>query len=131
MSGKGKNDQYSNQQASTHNSGPNSGKNSGQDSGQDSVAGPSTANIRWIDLTAEQKKKVIRMRNAESARKSRQNRREKDAGMKERWEQNEKKIEDLEKLVDQLTNEIQPKLSPESRARAESKSGSKNKDNKK
>lgn len=85
-------------------------KNAPSSSNQSSevAASSSQSSIRWIDLTEEQKKSVMRIRNAESAKRSRQNKREKEAQMKERWEENEKKIKSLEKLIEDLSNEIQP-----------------------
>lgn len=90
-----------------------SGEDKGSSSGgnemfnkQDPSTGSSSSQIRWIDLSEEQKRAVIRMRNTESARRSRQNRREKEAEMQQKWNENEKKIQDLEKLVDKLTDEM-------------------------
>lgn len=84
---------------------PNNGKSA---SDKKSNAASSSSGIRWIDLTEEQKRDVIRIRNAESARRSRQNKREKESKLESEWEDNERRIENLEKMVDDLTDRLRP-----------------------
>lgn len=83
---------------------------------------PSLTSKRWIDMTEEEKKAVIRIRNAESARRSRQNKRQRELQLKSGWEENEKRIESLEKIVDALTDELQSDQSTASKNAAASSS---------
>lgn len=62
--------------------------------------------IKWIDLTPEQKKQVIRIRNAESARRSRQKKREDRDRMERTCEENDRRIEEMERVVNELTAEL-------------------------
>ena len=65
------------------------------------------ASVRWIDLTAEQKKQVLRIRNTESARRSRERKRQQRDQIERAYEENEKKIDELESLVQSLSAELQ------------------------
>lgn len=62
--------------------------------------------LRWIDLTDAQKKEVLRIRNMEQCRKNRRRWKESDEEMKSLYDSNQKKIEELEKLVSKLSNEL-------------------------
>lgn len=62
---------------------------------------------RWIDLSDQQKADVVRLRNNASARKSRQKKKEKAQTMETRYVQNEKRIKHLEKMVDELSEQLQ------------------------
>lgn len=62
--------------------------------------------LRWIDLTEAQKKEVLRIRNMEQCRKNRKRWKETDEEMKALYDSNEKKIDELEKLVSKLSNEL-------------------------
>lgn len=62
--------------------------------------------IRWIDLSDEQKRQIIRMRNAESARRSRQRRKNQNDQIEQEYEKNERKIVELEKMVEDLSSRL-------------------------
>lgn len=62
--------------------------------------------LRWIDLTEAQKKEVLRIRNMEQCRKNRKRWKETDEEMKTLYDSNEKKIDELEKLVSKLSKEL-------------------------
>lgn len=59
--------------------------------------------FRCIDLGEEQKKQVLRMRNAESAKRSRQKKKYQRQILQRIYNENEKRIEILESSVDFLT----------------------------
>lgn len=61
-----------------------------------------------------EKKDFLRNRNAEYSRKSRQKWKESDEEIQDLYESNEKRIEDLEKLVVKLSKEMQLSNSPSS-----------------
>lgn len=62
--------------------------------------------IRWIDLTNEEKKEVYRIRNAESARKSRQKKRCDEDKLEQTHEEYERRLDRLESTVDKMTNDL-------------------------
>lgn len=62
----------------------------------------SHAQIRWIDLSEDQKKQVLRMRNAASARKSRQKRRAEEDKIEKLHDAIESRMDDLESNVEAL-----------------------------
>lgn len=62
--------------------------------------------IRWIDLSNAQKKEVLRIRNMEQCRKNRQKWKEEDIEMEDLYQKNERKIEELENLVNKLSKEL-------------------------
>lgn len=76
--------------------------------------------IRWIDLTAEQKKQVLRMRNTESARRSRDRKRQQQQTVERAYQENEKRIEELESLVQSLSAELRTPRRPSSHAQTAS-----------
>lgn len=62
--------------------------------------------IRWIDLTEAEKEQILKLRSSQGSRKNRQRWKENDKEMMELYEQNEKKIEHLERLVKQLSSQL-------------------------
>lgn len=73
------------------------------------------SSIRWIDLTEEEKKQVLRIRNADSARRSRQKKQDNQSAIEKVCEENEKRINHLEKVIRQLSDEIEEKSSSSKR----------------
>lgn len=67
----------------------------------------SSSKVRWIDLTEEQKKDVLRIRNADSARKFRAKKRDEEERVESLHNSNEKRMDRLERTVDSLTKEVQ------------------------
>lgn len=72
---------------------------------------------RWIDLTEEQKQEVFRIRNAESAKRSRQKKRDENKKMEETYAENQKRLESLEKVVEKLSSELSSQTSGTSSSR--------------
>lgn len=72
--------------------------------------------VRWIDLSEEEKKDVLRIRNAESARKSRQKKRKEEGDIEKVFKSNEKRINDLEKVLHDLSSEIKSSKSTTSKS---------------
>lgn len=64
------------------------------------------SSVRWIDLSEDEKKEVLRMRNVEQCRKNRKKWKESDEEMNSLYKSNEKKIEQLEEMVTQLSKEL-------------------------
>lgn len=62
--------------------------------------------FRWMDLTEEEKKRVHRMRNAESARRSRRKKKEGTELMEHVCQSNKIRIQNLENWVRQLYKEL-------------------------
>lgn len=75
--------------------------------------------IKWIDLTDDQKKQVLRIRNADSARRSRQKKKQHRDEVERAYEENERRIEHMERVVDELSAELRQsslkKANPRSR----------------
>lgn len=80
--------------------------------------------VRWIDLSEEEKKEVLRIRNAESARKSRQKKRQEDGDIEEVFKSNEKRIKDLEKVLHDLSSEIKSSKTASSKSTKDASSSS-------
>lgn len=66
----------------------------------------SSQQIRWIDLSNEEKQEVHRIRNAESARKSRQKKRIEENKIEEKHEEYDRRIDRLESTVDKMTKDL-------------------------
>ena len=64
--------------------------------------------IRWIDLSEEQKKEVRRMRNAESARKHRLKKKMRGPSkdLEDEYMDNERRIDELEKMVSSMNSTL-------------------------
>lgn len=78
---------------------------------------------RWIDLPEEEKREVLRRRNVDQCRKNRQKWRDNDKEMQELYDKNEKKIEQLERMAERLSAELeQAQSSSSSKSRSKSKS---------
>lgn len=66
--------------------------------------------IRWIDLSEEEKLQVRRIRNAESARRSRQKKKAaQEHEMRKVCDNNKVRLDRLEKAVHELSHDITPK----------------------
>lgn len=66
--------------------------------------------IRWIDLSEEEKREVLRIPNAESARKSREKKKlKRELGdIEEQYKSNEERIKGLEQCVTDLSGNLKP-----------------------
>lgn len=64
-------------------------------------------NVRWIDLSDDQKKDVLRKRNADSARKFRQNKKVEEERIDKIYKSNEKRMDRLDRAVHSLTQEAE------------------------
>lgn len=82
------------------------------------------SNIRWIDLSEDQKKQVLRMRNAESARKSRQKKRTEEDRIDKLHDSNENRLHSLERVVDELMVDASRRSSRKSEHASKSSKGS-------
>lgn len=67
---------------------------------------PLDLQLPWSKMSEEDKKKVFRLRNAESARRSRQKNRDEQDQMEQAYQSNQKRIEKLEKKVQDLSTEL-------------------------
>lgn len=70
------------------------------------MAPKKSSQMRWIDLSEQERKEVLRVRNMMQCRKNRKKWKECDSEMEELYHSNEKKIEQLEKLVTKLSKEL-------------------------
>ena len=67
----------------------------------------STSSIRWIDLSEDQKKELLRFRSVQNCKKNRQKWKESDEDIEKLYESNEKRIAELEKMVEQFSKELE------------------------
>lgn len=95
----------------------------GNQDGSEAPAGP--AQLRWIDMTDQQKQDVIRIRNNASAKRSRQRKREQKEKIESQYQTNERRIETLEKMVEILSQEL--KSSDDGRKKNPKREGSSSK----
>lgn len=72
----------------------------------------SKTSIRWSDLSEAQRKEVVRVRNIHQCRKNRQRWKESDEEISTLFESNEKKIEDLEKMITELSKDLEGPSNP-------------------
>lgn len=76
------------------------------------------APVRWIDLSEAEKKEVLRLRNVEQCRKNRRRWKETDQDIKNLYDSNERKIEELEGMVVKLSKELSNNRPSSSRSKS-------------
>lgn len=65
-----------------------------------------SSGVKWSSLTDEQKKEIHKMQNTENARRNRERWRKEDDEMVKIYEENERKIHQLEKQVGNLSSQL-------------------------
>lgn len=67
---------------------------------------PNEPHIRWSTLSEEQKKNILKARNAKTAKSARQKRHAEEDRISSLFQDNDRRIDRLEKTVEELSKEL-------------------------